>query len=98
MTSCRPAPEACRLAWIEGAATLTTEASSTAMNCPVRTTARAAQGLRTGRWDGRAVQATARVSVMTPSLPGSRCQYQEPAYPGTSSTWQPPRDPGTMEA
>jgi hypothetical protein len=60
----------CRLAWIEGAATLATEASRTAMNCPVRTTVRAAQGLRAGRGEERAGRATARVSVMTNSLPG----------------------------
>src|SRR5215510_11342313 len=43
-TSCRPAPEARRLAWIEGAATLTMDASSTAMNWPMRTTARTRPG------------------------------------------------------
>src|SRR5579863_6221278 len=67
MTSCRPAPEVCRLAWIEGAATLTTEASSTAMNCPVRTTASAAQGLRAACRAGRAGRATVRMSVMAPA-------------------------------
>jgi hypothetical protein len=36
----------------------------------VSTTASAHQGLRAGRWEGRADRATARVSVMSPSLTG----------------------------
>src|SRR5438552_8642983 len=76
-----------------GAATLTTDASSNAMNWPVRTIARVARGLGVRRGAGRAGRprpTVVRVSVMEPSLPPSRCQYQEPGYPGTSTTWQPP--------
>src|SRR6478609_4279773 len=96
MTSCRPAPDAFRLAWMAGAATLATDASNNAMNWPVRTTARIPPGLDARRWDGRAGPAVMRVSVMEPSLPRFGYRYQKPGYPGTSSTWQPPGGPGRM--
>src|SRR6266566_1784357 len=67
MTSCRPAPDACRLAWMAGAATLTTDASSSAMNWPVRTIARIAPGLGARRWAARAGPVVARVLVMNPA-------------------------------
>src|SRR5690242_15568175 len=66
---------------MEGAATLTTEASSTAMNCPVRTTASAAQGLRARRWEGRADRATAltTTSLAVQAVPGTRMVVYRPA-------------------
>src|SRR6266516_3640532 len=64
MTSCRPAPDARRLAWMAGAVTLTTEASSSAMNWPVRTIARIPAGLGARRWAARAGPAVVRVLVM----------------------------------
>src|SRR5581483_5346591 len=100
MTSCKLAPDACSSAWMEGAATLTTDASSTAMNCPVSTTARAPQALPAVRRGARVAAGTVRVlvtCVMSISLPGIGSGYQEPAYPGTSSTWQARSSPGTME-
>src|SRR5215468_5580575 len=77
MTSCRPAPDACRLAWMAGAATFTTDASSSAMNWPVRTIARIQPGLGAARWAGRAGPAVMRVLVMEPSLPPAGSRYQE---------------------
>ena len=88
--SCSPAPEACRSACIEGAATLTIVASSTAMSCPVRTIASTTpgRGPRAARRELVAAgESTSVVLVMTPSLHRVLCWYQEPAYPGSSNTW-----------
>src|SRR5215469_15431665 len=65
--------------------------SSTAISCPVSTTA----STRPGRGPApaaarRPVRSGRRSmsSVMSPILAGSLFWYQEPAYPGTNSTWQ----------
>src|SRR5215471_12165833 len=78
-TSCRPAPEARRLAWIDGAATLTMDASSTAMNWPMRTTARTRPG-RTGRsWPPSRPERAPRVRMLVMT------QACRPYYPGTKT-------------
>src|SRR5580658_9645787 len=97
--SCRLAPEACRLAWIDGAATLTIEASRTAMNWPMSTIARTSPGRTLARARGAwgdgfrpvaggswGVVPPGRYVVMSASLPRLLSRYQEPGYPSSDAT------------
>src|SRR5574341_2285848 len=92
------APEACRLAWMVGIATLTMVTSSSAMNWPVMSTASISQVRRSalsllagivagapGRaGPGRGVEVEV---VMRSSLRAPRRGYQERRYPGIGTTW-----------
>src|SRR5215469_6553917 len=64
--------------------------SSTAISCPVSTTASTRPGRGPAPAGARRPVRSGRrsmSSVMTPILVGSLFWYQEPAYPGTNSTW-----------
>ena len=71
ITSCRPAPDACRSARTVGAATLTIETSSRAMNWPVSTSASSRPARRTAVSDPAGARTRAGAGTgMDRSVPG----------------------------